>query len=97
MKRGKKREEKENHIQSEEKYINKNVFFILVSLIGTFHLSTNFTTNLNSNIRFEIVRECKSESIKEKGKDMPLGRNPALGPFTHTARPSSCVCARRRR
>jgi hypothetical protein len=28
---------------------------------------------------------------------MPLGQNPALAPFTHTARPSSCVRARRRR
>jgi hypothetical protein len=65
--------------------------------MGTFHLSTNFTTNLNSNIRFDVVREFKSENIKEKGKEMPLGRNPTLGPFTHIARPSSYVRARRRR
>jgi hypothetical protein len=65
--------------------------------MGTFYLSTNFTTNLNSNIRFDVVREFKSENIKEKGKEMPLGRNPTLGPFTHIARPSSYVRARRRR
>jgi hypothetical protein len=71
MKIGKKREEKENNIQCEGKYINKDIFSY--RYLCTFHLSTNFTTNLNSNIRFEVVREFKSKNIKVKGKEMPLG------------------------